>query len=185
MSLFGDLVGQQGQVRAIITSLSFESIGVELTAFAAGAPASTAWSTANKAIFIPFMLQRSATIVKLFHSNGSTASGNIDMGIYNEGGTRQVSIGSTAQSGTSANQVFDITDTTLVPGRYYLAVALDNATGTSLAVSGAALSPRQSQMFGIMEQTSAFALPATATFAPVSANVVVPVAGLSLRTVVA
>jgi hypothetical protein len=53
--------------------------------------------------------------------NGATASGNMDVGIYDYAGTRLVSSGSTAQSGTSAFQDFDITDTLLGPGIFYLA----------------------------------------------------------------
>lgn len=143
--------------------------------------ASLAWSTANKAIYVPVSIHAPVTIVKMFVLNGATASGNIDVGIYDRGGARLVSSGSTAQSGTSAIQEFNITDTLLQAGLYYLACAMDNNTGTlemwtmSLAIS---------KSLGIAEQTSAFALPATATFATVSATLRTPIIGATQRTVV-
>lgn len=142
---------------------------------------SLSWSTANKAIYIPVSIFATVTIVKMLVINGAAVSGNIDVGIYDRGGVRLASSGSTAQSGTSAIQEFNITDITLNPGLYYFACAMDNTTGTletfspSLAIS---------KIMGIAEQTSAFALPSTATFATVSATFRTPFIGATQRTVV-
>ncbi len=73
-----------------------------------------------------------------------------------------VSIGSTAHAGTSGIQSFDITDTTLNPGLYYLACALDNGTGIIDHFTHPALNLRT---MGVLKMASAFPLPANATFA--------------------
>jgi hypothetical protein len=143
-------------------------------------PGSNTWPTANKAIYIPFPVRFPITVVKLFVENGTTVSGNIDVGIYDRGGARLVSSGSTAQSGTSAIQSFDITDTTLNPGLYYLAVAMDNTTAHLLRWGTSSAIPRA---MGVMEQTSAFALPSTATFAALSSSYI-PFVAATLRTTI-
>lgn len=140
--------------------------------------ASAAYPTANKAIYVPFRLSAPIVAVKLFSHNGATVSGNIDVGIYDEQGTRLVSSGSIAQAGTSVLQEFDIADTSLSPGLFYLAVALDNTTATLFRSTPSAIFLRCN---GVAEQTSAFALPATATFAAMS-SAYLPFVGLSART---
>lgn len=164
----------------IISSATPQSIGEVMNSMGLAIGA-LAWSTANKAIYIPVSISAPVTIVKMFVINGGTASGNIDVGIYDRGGARLVSSGSTAQSGTSVIQEFNITDITLNPGLYYLACAMDNNTGTlemwtnSLAIS---------KSLGIAEQASAFALPSTATMATVSASLRTPFIGATQRTVI-
>jgi hypothetical protein len=154
----------------VISTASFASLGIEQRCAAVGA-ASATWPTANKAIFVPFILARSFTVVQIGFFNGSAVSGNVDVGIYDEAGTRLVSSGSTAQSGTDAVQAFNTTDITLGPGRYYMAAAMDNTTGTN--TSAAVTAPKPS-MYGVMSQTSAFALPSTATFVIDVAGAYVP-----------
>lgn len=131
--------------------------------FLGAASVSVAWPTANKAIYMPVLLAEPLLVTQMWVENGATASGNIDVGIYDEAGTRIVSSGSTAQSGTSAMQVFNVTDTLLGPGVFYIAVALDNTTGT-VHVWGSATTIL-GRATGALQQTSAFALPAVATFA--------------------
>lgn len=126
-------------------------------------PATTPWPTANKAIFYPFHVNRPFLVKKLFCYNGTTAAGNLDVGIYDRFGNRMVSSGSTAQAGTSVLQVFDVTDTWLQPGDYYFALAMDGTTGTIFR--NAMTSTSLSKTAGMLEMASAFPLPATATFA--------------------
>lgn len=141
---------------------------------------SAAWPAANTALYIPFYLPGPILVVKLFSLNGAAVSGNIDMGIYDEKGTRMVSAGSTVQTGTSTIQEFDVTDTIIGPGLFYLAVALDNATGTLFRAS---LGSTYLKAMGMQQQATAFPLPATATFASVS-NANIPCVALTTRTVV-
>ena len=127
---------------------------------------SLAWQTANAAFFFPFTIDVPTTIVQMSWANGATVSGNVDIGIYNSEGTLLVSSGSTAQSGVSANQTVNTTDTLLSPGKwFYLALAVDNTTATLL---GVALSAAFNQAMGVLSMASAFPLPATATFASIT-----------------
>lgn len=131
---------------------------------------------ANDAIFLPVLLQRPALVKRLFSANGNVAGNNIDMGIYTNDGARIVSIGSTAQSGTSTLQFFDITDTYLTPGYYYLAVAMNGTTGTLRRCN---ITVIRQQHFGMLKATSAFALPASVTFTTVTATYI-PIIGMEL-----
>jgi len=163
---------------------SVESIGGKFfnqggTSFIAAA--SLAYPAANDALFVPFYLPKPIVIVTLFAHNGATVSGNIDMGIYDVAGVRLVSIGSTAQAGANGVQFFNITDTHVGPGHFYLAVAMNNTTGTLFR--GTAGSTIRIQPMGMAKQATAFALPATATFATVTADYV-PLMGLSTRAVI-
>ena len=144
-----------------------------------GAPASSTFPSANAAYFFPFRIWTPITVRKLFAHNGATASGNIDVGIYDAQGRKLVSAGSTAQAGTNALQEFDVTDTVIGPGLFYLAVAMDNTTGTLFrSTFGGSVN---SKVMGEAQQASAFPLPATATFA--TANVNMLLIGLTTRTV--
>lgn len=163
----------------IISSASTQSLGHALSAM--GVIAGTiAWPTANKAIFVPVTIYDAVTIVKMYVINGNPVSGNIDVGIYDVGGARLVSAGSTAQAGTDVVQEFNITDTTLNPGLYYLACALDNGTGR---VSRWNPSAALGRALGVAEQTTAFALPSSATFAALSSSYI-PAIFATPRTVI-
>lgn len=166
--------------RVTITTGSPESVGVEMVSTTLTVNTAVAWPSANRAIFVPFLVFNPLVAVKMFIANGSTVSGNVDVGIYDTGGSRLVSSGSTAHAGTSATQVFDITDTTLNPGVYYFAVAMDNTTGTIKALTSAV---GICSACGVLSQSTAFALPSPATFAA-AADAYIPLVGLTARTVV-
>lgn len=141
---------------------------------------SASFPTANLALFYPFYLNQTIVVTKLFAINGSSASNNIDIGIYNDDGVRIVSTGSTARSGTTAIQSFDITDTTIGPGRFFFAIAQNGGVGSYFAAnSSATVAQAWAKMAGIYQQTSAFPLPANATFATYAqTNFYVPFIGL-------
>ena len=148
-----------------ITPFSLESLGSASVAdgISIDAGVSSAWPSNNYAIFYPFSLSRRITVQSLFCMNGATAAGNIDMGIYTMDGTRIVSAGSTAQSGTNAIQALTITPTQLSPGFYYLAIA---ASSTSTTIFGHSVYSNIYERFmGTAGMASAFPLPATATLA--------------------
>lgn len=141
--------------------------GAALGAMVGGTtPSSGAFPASNDALLVPFYIHQSSLIKRLFAINGSSVSGNIDMGLYTQDGARITSIGSTAQAGTSTIQFFDIADITLGPGRYYLAVAMDNTTGTLFRANP---SVARLQAVGMAKQATAFALPSSITFATVTA----------------
>jgi hypothetical protein len=140
-------------------------------------PASATWPTANRAIFIPFRIATPIVVRQLWMFSGSAVSGNFDIGIYGEKGTRLVH-GSAVQSGVNAAQVVDVDDTLIGPGVFYFALVLDNTTGTYL---GAQMGGSLGKFLGIAEQASAYPLPATATFATETMNIQ-PLIGLSGRS---
>jgi hypothetical protein len=143
----------------VLSPAAPQSLGYALNAMGLGA-ASVTWPTANKALTVPFSVFSPITIVKMFVINGAAVSGNIDVGIYSKASQKLVSSGSTAQAGTSAIQEFNITDTLLMPGMYFFAVALDNTTGTlEMWNPNAAIG----KSLGVFEQSSAFPLPSTLT----------------------
>lgn len=183
MSNFDQFFGAGGRP-IVINTLSKESIGSQL---ANCYPSSTGVAaaphpSANRAIYVPFHLTESMTVYKMAIGNGATVSGNLDLGVYSEAGIKLVSSGSTPQAGTGTLQEVDITDTLLVPGRYYMAIALDNATGTYLAFTDGTLSPYK--LFGMAQQATAFPLPATATFASLT-SINAPIISIFGRTLAA
>lgn len=131
--------------------------------FAGVGPATAAWPSASRAIFLPLEIQESITVAYAGVNNGGTVSGNFDVGIYSFAGSLLVSSGSTAQAGTSDVQNVNLADTLLTPGVYYLALVLDNTTGTVIRWNS--LSTQWLTVAGVQEMASAFPLPSTATFA--------------------
>lgn len=127
-----------------------------------GIGGTSTWGTANRAIFCPVVLPYGYRVRQLAIWNHSVVSGNVDVGIYDEAGGRIVSTGSTAQSGTSTMQFFDITDTDLRPGIFYLAMAMDNTTGGVGKNTWGYL--RHAIAAGLRSQDSAFPLPSTASW---------------------
>lgn len=171
----------------IATPLTTQPLAGALAA-GGGSFAGTAWPTANTAIYFPVIVTEDCTITKLFVFNGATVSGNIDVGVYDSSGTKKISAGSTAQAGTNVLQEFNVADTAITAGLYYVGVALDNTTGTlsKRGIPNLGISATEGgQSLGIAEQTSAFPLPATATFAALSSDYL-PTAGFSIspRTLV-
>ncbi len=119
------------------------------------------WPVANTAIYVPVTIPSIVTAYQM-SIQVTTQNGNCDVGIYDEIGNRLVSAGSTTV-GAAGIQLFNITDTVLVPGVYYLAMNCDNTTA-SFFRSGQA--PQQTVPYGLKQQAvGAVALPATATFA--------------------
>lgn len=139
--------------------------------------ASATWGTANAAIFIPFKVYHPFTYQKIFVVNGSAVSGNIDLGIYDSEKHRLGSTGSTAQSGTNAIQSMSLSGT-LLPGWYYFGVACDNTTATMIRFSSGGPRNKFSHTF---TQTSAFALPSTASHSNYSLTNI-PIVGITSRS---
>ena len=154
----------------VINTSSFYSNGQIARAIGATAvaPGSTAWPSANRALYVPVCLPGRFVVRSIFLANGATVSGNIDLGIYDAGGARIVSTGSTAQSGTTALQIIVLgTPIILTSGNYYMACAIDNITATATAWADTLL---QTQHYGMLQQDTAFVLPASATFAACTAT---------------
>ena len=141
------------------------------------------WPAAGTVLFMPFFLDAAVTVMKAWWYNGSAVAGNLDLGVYRPDGSRIVSIGTTAQAGTTAVQTADIADTVLGRGQYYLALVSDTAGASSLIAGVSAVSSGGMQALGFLEQAGV-TLPLStgaspATFAKHgSARVLVPVYGL-------
>lgn len=154
----GEWAQQQEFNNHYISSLGLDSVGMQATADGRGFTASTAWPTANLAIYVPFIVATPLTVDQVYLLN-QVPSGNVDVGVYEaESWKRLVSSGSVAAAGT--NQEVDVTNTLLLPGVYFMAQAVDNTTHTSGSVTPVA---SVAGSWGVLQQASAFPLPSTAT----------------------
>lgn len=115
------------------------------------------WPAANLAIYVPFWVAGPTAVAQLFMSV-VTASGNIDMAVYNTSFVKLVSSGSIAAA--SPMTVADVSDYVLQRGQYYFGMAADN---TTLSVRRNAAGAQFLRPLGILMQNTAFPLPATAT----------------------
>jgi hypothetical protein len=158
-----------------------DSIGLEMAGLVAyGNPSSAAWPTANKAFYFPFTLQIPQMAYQLWVWNGATTSGNFDIGLFDESGTKLGSSGATAQSGASSIQTVDITDVLLPQGTTWLGLSFNNTTATTFRINPAAayIAP-----LGCYVQTTAYPLPTTATYSRIDAAYV-PMCGILFRTTI-
>jgi len=143
---------------------------------------STAWPSANLAIFVPIRIPFPVVVYKLVIGAGATAAGNFDVGIYDASGNRLVSSGATAK-GASTEQVLDIADTTIGPGLFYLAMSADGTNNYVMTTpSGSSPVPLQKvRLVGVVQMAAAYVLPATATFAAASTAVAIPAINAQMR----
>lgn len=160
----------------IISTSTSESLGITQRIITNSTYSSAAWPSSNRAIYVPFVLRFTILVTKLWVANGTTASNNFDIGIYDEFGTKIVSSGSIARSGTSVIQSVDITDTLIGPGRFFFGLAQNGTTGHNMSRAPAVVG--YLSLLGVYTQSTAFALPATATFAT-PASAYIPLCGLS------
>lgn len=171
-------------MKTTISPVSPESLGVELAALAAAAPASAAWPTANKAIYVPFELDEEVEVLQFWWQNGTTVgTDNVDVGVYDESGTLMGKTGATLSAGAAAAQTVTVANLTLPAGRYYLAISVSGTTATFRAIA-AGLTAYNS-FLGILQQLTAHPLPATGSWVPVkvTGNDYIPIFGISTRTV--
>jgi hypothetical protein len=119
------------------------------------------WQLANLILYVPVRIPELITVKRVFWSNGDSAAGNINVGLYDWSGAKQWECGSTAQSGTDVVQYKDITDTDVAAGMWFLALQA-SSTSTRFMMSGDFWSLWRSGVFD--EAAGSFALPSTATF---------------------
>lgn len=125
---------------------------------------SVAWPSANRALFIPFVISRPWRATQAVVGCGTTAGGNFDVGIYDYAGNLLTSSGGIARA-ASSEVVAAFADVDLGEGLYYMAMAV-STTNTMMASA-----PAQAGLLkccGVKEMASAYTLPSTATFATVS-----------------
>lgn len=90
---------------------------------------SNVWPANNRAFYVPIRTDVTTTYARGVVINGTNATGNADVGIYNAAGSRLASSGSTARTGTTALDFYPTTDLVLPPGFYYLGLVLSSTTG--------------------------------------------------------
>lgn len=145
----------------VITSVSTSSFLSDVGPIAFLAEVAGVWPAANRALYMPFAVEETVTAYQMA-TEVSVQSGNCDVGIYDENANRLVSTGSTAV-GAAGIQVFNITDTVLTPGTYFMAMSCDNVTASFLRFVPTAL---WTQTLGLQQEAlGSVTLPATAAFA--------------------
>lgn len=142
--------------------------------------AATAWPSANLAIFVPFSVPTWMPVHSFFVNQGTTVSGNLDIGVYTLNGNRLASIGGIAASGTSTTgQFYTLPNPiTLRYGTYYMAIVCDNTTITPEAQQMG--SPIFNSACGMLQQSNAYPLPQLATFETCAFDYV-PLFGISSK----
>lgn len=171
MSSIGDL---QDYVLTTISPGHHNSMGIELggSSGVLNAGAAAAWPASNLALFIPFKIGFPYLVNQVLWVNGTTVGTNhVDVGVFDSQGNKLVSTGSTLTAGVSVFQSVNVTDTILERGIYYMAMAMDGTTDTIQRTASPLLPLLRS--WGMYAQSTAFPLPAAATFA-VLANAYLP-----------
>lgn len=160
-----DFPAVQDYNHAVICLTSPECLGMQLAASGLTYITATAYTSANLAQYVPFLVGYPMTVQKMFWENGATVGTNhVDVGIYDSQGNQLTHSGSTLTAGATTTQSISVTAVTLQPGLYYMAIAVDGTTDTFLSWSFTT-SFSYTRMLGIYQQATAFPLPATATFA--------------------
>lgn len=130
-----------------------------------GSDAASSSGSGDVVFYHPVLVPQTCVVRRLWWANGSSvsASYNIDAGVYADAGfkpgAKLVSTGSTAQGNATQVQFVDVTDTTLSPGLYWLAIVA-NASATLFRTSGSGAGIDAAWRF---IETSAPILPDTAT----------------------
>jgi hypothetical protein len=150
----------------------------------AGTNTSAPWFAANKPIAVPFVLAMPVTVLEFGWVNGSgTMTDSFDIGIYSTSWTRLISTGGTTRSGVSVAQWVNVTDTVILPGRYYLVMSGNGITANQLQGFSTVGANVWAQVGCLDSTTDAYPLPdpltnmgvmATNTRMPICAIVTIP-----------
>lgn len=136
----------------------------------AATAASSVWPSANRAHYFPLVIHQPTVAYRFFWLNGATVSGtnSVQMGIYNDNdagtdgpGTSIILGTATTQANINVCQFDDIADTSLDPGRYWLALWCNNGTSTFFRSAPSGSINRMTN--GYLENSLTTGLPATAT----------------------
>jgi hypothetical protein len=147
------------RVIALSEASIYHATGLRHSTTNSGPPASGAWPSANLGIAIPFVVDQPTTFDRVIIFNGSTVSGNVDVGIYSADYALIVSSGAVVQASANNLQSINITDTTLQRGAYLLAMSCSSATATNVrSVAGVV---HYQHAWGMSHMASAHPLPAT------------------------
>lgn len=169
MSDFPGIPSLRAPVAALVPLGAGQPVGDAIACEKIGGPvASAVWPAANRALYLPIVVEAPITIFQLALLNGAVA-GEVDCGIYSYPGTgtsatRLASNGKVAMSGENKLQFFNIADQTLQPGVYYLGSVCSTVTTATFRRANPGIGTLQ--CCGVVQQALAEAkLPETATFA--------------------
>jgi hypothetical protein len=132
-----------------------------------GGASSATYASAARAVYYPIIIPAGCVVRRVWWANGATTTGGatIEVGVYADSGygpgAKLVS-GSATQGTASEVQFVDVTDTTLPPGLYWIAIMSSSATNTTL-FRGTVPQAGAADAAVLFHQTSANPLPATAT----------------------
>ncbi len=161
MPELANLIQTYPPAAVISTGSAAQPIGYYLQTITGNLNASAVWPSANLAIYTPVLVPEIVTVYKM-SIQVATQNGNVDVGIYDEVGNRLVSAGSTAV-GAAGLQVFDVTDTVIGPGVYYLAMCCSSTTASFFRNT---VANAIGTTLGVKQQAvGAVTLPTPATFA--------------------
>jgi len=124
-----------------------------------------AWPQANRALFVPWYVQRPVVVTALQAYVTTSAAGNLDLGVYDANGVLLVSTGSTAIA-TAGVQKVAVSPASIPAGKHYLAMSCST---TSAQLLREATQP-WTFLTGVRQMAAAAPLPATATFAAPASN---------------
>jgi hypothetical protein len=130
-----------------------------------GLPSSSTWESPNRAVYCPVIIPAICVARRVWWANGLTTTGGatIEVGIYADSGygpgVKLVS-GSAVQGTASQVQFVDVTDLTLAPALYWIAIRGSSSTNTTIMDSPITGAFEAAFRF---QETSANPLPSTAT----------------------
>jgi hypothetical protein len=142
-----------------ITTHDRLSVGVNLAAGAAAAPAAASWGTADLVELVPFTVTRNFTVATVFWYNGSAVAGSVQVGVYDSSFNLVFACTPASQAGVNALQLVSVTPALLIPGQYFLALGASLSTATffrsSLSVTN------RYRALGALQATASFPMPAS------------------------
>lgn len=154
MTDWSTFMGRQG-TRGILAPGGSTPLGTMLTLSALGFSVTTGAWTANRAVYMPVVVEEGVTVTDMA-INVVTQAGNVNLGIYTFDNDLVVSTGATAV-GAAGIQIITITDTLLTPGWYKIAFACDSGTAV---FRNSTLAAGNARACGVQEQTGLSAGPA-------------------------
>ena len=103
-------------------------------------PTSGTWEAANRGVWFPVSVPSVCVVRRMWWANGATVTGNVEAGVYLDGGhkpgAKLITTGSVGQATTNAIQFGDITDTTLTPQLYWLFISCSSTSATFFRSAG-------------------------------------------------
>lgn len=166
----------------VISPFSYVTSGMAWkNATAANFNSSAAVSSSN--IYLcPLYVTEPYRVQRFWVATGATVTGNVDMALYDENGTRLVSTGSVALSASTVQRMN--VDYTIAPGRYFMALAVTAATNLAVIATQLATATRLPTTGWAMAYTVGTAVPLPASIT-IGSNLAysVPIFGIARQTV--